>query len=294
MKTLGVIANTEKPRSAAVLYQLSQLARKLEITLLAPEELVALLPGARRLAPATTFADAEAVVALGGDGTMLAAVRRLHDLNKPLLGVNIGSLGFMTSVAEQDLEAALVCLRDETYLTSERSVAEIRGVQEDGSVVAEYSALNDAVVSSGEASRVVMLEVSIGASLVTTYACDGLIVSTPTGSTGHSLSAGGPILTPETEAFVISVICPHTLSSRPLVVPDRSLIRILVCDSSRELRLSVDGQVGQALQSGDRVEVRRAAQRVRFLHLPDYDYFRVLRQKLNWSGSAGMGLARKQ
>ena len=285
MKALGVIANTAKPQAASVLKRLSDLAASLGLSLSATAETADLMPGARRLASGADFRESEAVVVLGGDGTMLSAVRSLHGLDRPLLGVNIGSLGFMTSVSEQDLERALRCLREETFIVSERSVAQCRVHAVDGSTE-DYSALNDVVVSSGASARVVRLEVCAGGSLVTTYVCDGLIISTPTGSTGHSLSAGGPILTPETAAFVVSVICPHTLSSRPLVVPDRSGIRIRIGESSNGLRLSVDGQVGRALQCGDVVAVGRGDRNVRFLHLPDYDYFRVLRQKLNWSGSA--------
>jgi len=288
MKHLGVIANTGKPRAAAVLQRLAALAQSLDLTLCATAETAALLPGASVIASGEAFRAVDAVLALGGDGTMLAAVRSLHGLNKPLIGVNIGSLGFMTSVSEQDMERALCCLRDETYLVSERSVAEcvVRTVE---GATEQYCALNDVVVSSGASSRVVRLEVSAGESLVTAYVCDGLIVSTPTGSTGHSLSAGGPIMLPETHAFVISVICPHTLSSRPLVVPDQAVIRVRVCKALHHLRLSVDGQAGRALKSDDVVEVRRGARNVCFLHLPDYDYFSVLRRKLNWSGSTGMG-----
>jgi len=293
MRTLGVIANTAKPRAATVLRRLSDLAAPLGLSLAATGETAALLPGARILDSGAGFRETDAVVALGGDGTMLAAVRSLHGLDRPLLGVNIGSLGFMTSVSEQDLERALRCLRDETFIVSERSIAQCRLHAADGMPAEDYRALNDVVVSSGASARVVRLEVSVGSSLVTTYVCDGLIVSTPTGSTGHSLSAGGPILTPDADAFVISVICPHTLSSRPLVVPDRSGIRIRIGDSSNGLRLSVDGQVGRPLQGGDVVEVSRGERNVRFLHLPDYDYFRVLRQKLNWSGSVGTGGAEK-
>ena len=284
MKTLGVIANIAKPRAAAVLDRLAVLAAADGLALAATSGTAERIPGCRTLASCEGFAEVEAVMALGGDGTMLTAVRMIHGLDKPLIGVNIGSLGFMTSVAEKDLDAALRCLRDETYRVSERSVAECR-VQGAGGSGAAYTALNDVVLTHGTSSRVVRLEVAVGDSLVTSYVCDGLIVSTPTGSTGHSLSAGGPILTPDAGVFVVSVICPHTLSSRPLVVPDSSSIRVRICDAPDALRLSVDGQTGQALRGGDAIEVRRGARPVRFLHLPDYDYFAVLRAKLNWSGS---------
>lgn len=283
MKTLGVIANCSKPRAASVLEALGVRANALGLELRASGETARLIPGVKAEPLEDVFAAADAVVALGGDGTMLSAVRALQGLNKPLLGVNIGSLGFMTSVAEQDLSAALECLRDEKFMVSERVVAEC--VVTHSGKAEQVCALNEVVVSSGSSSRVITLEVTVCGKSVTSYVCDGLIVSTPTGSTGHSLSAGGPILTPDMRAFVMSPICPHSLSSRPLVVPDTSEIRICVGAQSEVARFSADGQVGAALHDGDTVSVRRCEQTVRFLHLPDYDYFEVLRQKLRWRGS---------
>jgi len=281
MNKLGVIANCGKPRAAAVLEKLSLKAAELGLVLYAAGETAEMLPGDNL--GGSAFDDVDGVIALGGDGTMLTAVRELRGLNKPLIGVNIGSLGFMTSVAEEDLSAALECLHDETFSVSERVVLE-SSIQQ-GDSVESYCALNDVVITSGESARVITLDVSVDGKSVTSYLCDGLIISTPTGSTGHSLSAGGPILSPETSAFVISPICPHTLSSRPLVVPDSRKIEICVGRQSGKSRLSVDGQLRLSLNSGDSVSLKRCKQNVRFLHLPDYDYFDVLRRKLRWRGS---------
>lgn len=284
MKTLGVIANCAKPRASVVLKELAERAGHLGFVLRASGKTSVMLPGVDDEPLSDVLEAADTVVVLGGDGTMLMAVRELQGLNKPLIGVNIGSLGFMTSVAEQDLTAALECLKDESFVVSERVVAE--SVVFHSNQVDRYCALNDFVIRNGESSRIINLDVAIGGKAVTSYVCDGLIVSTPTGSTGHSLSAGGPILSPDSEAFVISPICPHTLSSRPLVVPDSSEIKICVNGDSYEARLSVDGQVGLSLTTGDSMIVNRCKQNVRFLHLPDYDYYEVLRQKLRWRGSS--------
>ncbi len=283
MKTLGVIANCSKPRAASVLETLAVCAKEFGLELRATGETAALIPDVDAEPLEDVFAAAEAVVALGGDGTMLTAVRALQGQDIPLIGVNIGSLGFMTSVAEQDLSAALECLHDESFTVSERMVAEC--VVTHAGKDKKFCALNEVVVSSGPSARVITLDVAVGGKPVTSYVCDGLIVSTPTGSTGHSLSAGGPILTPDMRAFVMSLICPHTLSSRPLVVPDTSEIRICIGAQPETARLSVDGQIGAELHDGDIVSISRCEQTVRFLHLPDYDYFEVLRQKLRWRGS---------
>ena len=283
MKNLGVIANCDKERAPAVLAELAGIALELELNLCATGKTAELLPGIDDELRDDVFRDVDAVIALGGDGTMLTAVRSLAGLDKPLLGVNIGSLGFMTSVAEDDLRSALVCLRDDTYAVSERCVAGAE-VNHDGREYV-YHALNDVVITSGESARVITLGVRVDGKPVTSYMCDGLIISTPTGSTGHSLSAGGPILTPETPAFVISPICPHTLSSRPLVTPDSCLIDVTIERQSGSSRLSVDGQLCLALDCGDILKVRRHSRSVRFLHLPEYDYFDVMRRKLRWRGS---------
>lgn len=284
MKTLGIVANCSKKRAPVVLERLAGKAKDAGLRLLADETTGALLDGCSVMALDRVFDEADAVMALGGDGTMLRVVRELQGRNKPVLGLNIGSLGFLTSVSEEDLDRALECLAAGTFTVMPQQIVE-GVVEQDGSERARYRALNEVVVSSGPSTRVMTLGVSVDGDLVTSYVCDGLIVSTPAGSTGHSLSAGGPIVTPSTCAFVISLICPHTLSSRPLVVPDASEIRLTVEASAGDVLLSVDGQVGQALAQSDAVRIRKAARGVRFIHLPGYSYFSVLRQKLHWSGS---------
>ena len=284
MRKLGVIANCTKSRASCVLRAVASYASQLGLQLFADEETAPLVDGCSCVSHAEMFEQVDALMALGGDGTMLRAVRELDGRDRPVIGVNIGGLGFLTSVAEEELERAMGCLaRDEIELSS-WSVAEstvVRGGDERG----RYRALNDVVVTSGPSTRVATLDVSIDGDAVTSYMCDGLIVCTPAGSTGHSLAAGGPIMIPGTAALVVSLICPHTLSSRPLVVPDSSEISVTVAECSGELLLTVDGQVGQSLSRGDRVTVRCSDRGVRFVHLPDHSYFAVLRQKLHWSGS---------
>ncbi len=289
MQKLGVIVNTQKPRAAAVLERLASLAAETGIILQLAHDSHSLLAGLEPVESDADLMDTDAVMALGGDGTILATVRRLALTGKslpPLLGLNIGSLGFMTSLTESDMRAALQCMREDNFQISERSLVSCEVTRGGTSVLGRHQGLNDVVVRNAATSRVVMLEVSIDGSLVTTYVCDGVIVSTPTGSTGYSLSADGPIVLPQTSVFVISVICPHTLSSRPLVVPDQSTVRIKVGGHEAGLRISIDGQDEHGLDVGDVVTIRRAAQRIRLLQLPEHDYFAVLRQKLGWSGSA--------
>lgn len=284
MKRIGVIANLGKPRAPHVMAEIAAAAARLGVELVTCDETAQLLPAARRVA-GEQFAEAiDVLMAFGGDGTLLRSVRRLHNLDIPVMGVNLGSLGFMTSVTDQEAAEAIEVLANDEYLTTRRTLATCRFFRE-GVFRAEHQALNDIVIGWGASPRVVTLDVHIDSAKVTSYVCDGLIVSTPTGSTGHSLSSGGPILHPETPAFVLNLICPHTLSIRPLVLPDDRLLVVEIAQAPKELILSVDGQETQWVKHGDRIEIIRSPQPLQFLHLPGYSYFSVLRQKLGWRGS---------
>ncbi len=285
MKTIGIIANCSKKRAADVLRKLEAKALALKLTLLADAATAKLLKSAERVSFAEMFERVDAVMALGGDGTVLRTVRELDGKDNPVMGVNIGGLGFLTSLAEEELDEALECLASDNIVLSRRTVMACT-VERDGVEVGRYRGLNEVLVSSGPSSRIATLAVCIDNTKVTSYMCDGLVISTPTGSTGHSLSAGGPILTPESAAFVVSLICPHTLSSRPLVVPDESTIAVTAVASGGGLFVSVDGQVGQPLEPGDCVTAARSDCAAHLIHLPTHDYFAVLRQKLKWGGSA--------
>lgn len=285
MNTLGIMANCRKPRTAAILAELETMCREAGLALVADQETSTLLRSAAVAEPAAMFDSVDAVMALGGDGTMLKVARDLAGRDKPVIGVNSGALGFLTSVSEEELARAVKCLATDSYDVAERAVVE-SVILRQGVEVGRYRALNEVVVGRWDSLRVVMLDVAIDDGEVTSYHCDGLMISTPTGSTGHSLSAGGPIVMPETGVFVISVICPHTLSTRPLVVPDGSTIAVGTATNSETLIISVDGQASQRLEQGDRILSKKATKGVRFIHLPGHSYFAVLRQKLHWRGSA--------
>lgn len=283
MKTLAVIANMTKPRAAEVVRRVCAGAARLDLALRFDSETGAGIANARLCEGAALFEGVDAVMALGGDGTMLRVVRAMRGRDLPLIGVNIGALGFLTSVAEAELDEALACLRRDDVTFSRNAMAQCDVGGDDG---CGYAALNDVVISSGPSARVITLEVAVDGDSVTSYVCDGLIVATPLGSTGHSLSAGGPILAPSTRAFVLSLICPHTLSSRPLVVTDTSVITVRVAACAGPVRLTVDGQTGCTLDQDSQVRITRSTADVRFIHLPGHSYFRVLRQKLHWRGSS--------
>lgn len=284
MKRIGIFANCDKPSAPDALRRLAARAHAHGDRLVTFDLPAELLPGALQVA-AAAFADAiDVLMVLGGDGTLLRAVRQLNGRDVPVLGVNLGSLGFLTSVSQSDAERAYDCLAQDRYTVSRRSLADCV-VKRAGAVLGRWQALNDVVLERAATSRIVTLQVRVDEEEVSLYMADGLIVATPTGSTGHSLSAGGPILHPESRALVLTSICPHTLSSRPLVVPDHRSISVTVIRASGDLLLAVDGQASETLTPDDVVEVHISPACARLVHLPDYSYFSVLRQKLHWRGS---------
>jgi NAD+ kinase len=222
------------------------------------------------------------LIVLGGDGTLLAAARAIGERAVPLLGVNLGTLGFLADTSSDELYDALEQAFAGRLVVATRMRLDVE-VERGGHAVERHLALNDAVIGKSALSRMIDLETRADGAFVTTYHSDGLIVATPTGSSAYSLSAGGPILLPEGESIVLTPICPHTLTQRPLVLPDRYRIEILVLDTrGGDVHLTVDGQVGIALEQGDRVTVVRSAHPARLLVSPHRSPFAVMREKLRW------------
>jgi NAD+ kinase len=220
-------------------------------------------------------------IVLGGDGTLLSAARAVGNRAIPLLAVNLGGLGFLTSIPMEDLFPQL-----ERALTGEQEFTRRKmlrvSLRREGAVVAEYQALNDVVIAKSAIARIVDLEAWAGDSFICEYKADGLIISTPTGSTAYSLSAGGPIVYPTVNAICLTPICPHMLTNRPLIVPSEMSIRIISRARDEDAYLTVDGQVGSPLESADSVECSIADFDVLLIRPPDKTFFDVLRQKLKW------------
>jgi len=226
---------------------------------------------------------AELVVVLGGDGTLIHASRVVAGRAVPILGINMGSLGFMTEVPQSELYPAL-----ESVLAGKGTVSQRRKLRVHlhrggrvGAPELDGEVLNDAVIAKGALSPMVELDTSFGGAYVTTYKADGVIVATPTGSTAYSLAANGPILYPTMSGVVIAPICPHTLTQRPIVVPDDQSINIVLLNEVPAY-LSMDGQTGVPLGRGDRVQVKQSPGRVLLVRNPNLDFFGILRAKLRW------------
>jgi NAD+ kinase len=221
------------------------------------------------------------LIVLGGDGTLLAAARLAAERGVPILPVNLGGLGFLTTVSQEEMYPVLDEIFEGKNRVSDRVMLEAEVVRE-GKVIRRQIALNDAVLNKAALARIMDLELRVNGEYVTTYKADGLILSTPTGSTAYSLSAGGPIVYPLVEAFVVTPICPHTLTNRPLVIPDAATIEVNCQAGNHGATLTLDGQVGIEVEPGDRVVVRKAPQKLHLLRASRKTYFEILRNKLKW------------
>lgn len=225
------------------------------------------------------------IVVLGGDGTLLGAARKVWRFGLPILGINLGGLGFITEVPLKSLYSDLEKLISGKVLIEYRLMLHAR-VLRDGKEKCNFSVLNDVVINKAALARIIDLKVSISNCFLTTFRADGLIVSSPTGSTGYNLSAGGPILYPDLEALILTPICPFTLTQRPVILSDTSIIEITVGESSEEVTLTFDGQVGFDFLHGDRLIVSKSEKKLKLIKSPDQDYFDILRTKLKWGESS--------
>ena len=281
VRSVGICVKPEQP-------QLADLVRELEKWLVERDVEVLPDPDAGRWtgaagAPRGELAGrTDLIVVLGGDGTLLAVARAIGERDVPILGVNLGTLGFLVETHREELFPNLEAVLSGRFRVEERMRLDIQ-VDRDGSVLGRYIALNDAVISNTALSRMVHLETRADGAAVTTYQADGLIIATPTGSTAYSLSAGGPLLLPSLQAMVLTPISPHTLTQRPLVVPEGCVVEIRVVDTRGGVaHLTVDGQVGREICEGDCVVVRRSEHPARLLVPPDRNRFEVMRAKLRW------------
>lgn len=221
------------------------------------------------------------VVVLGGDGTLLSAARVMGNDGIPILGVNLGGLGFLTAFSLDELYPVLEKILSGMYETEQRMMLNSTIVR-NNEILAEYSVLNDVVITKAAIARIVDLETSIDDYYLTTFKADGLIISTPTGSTAYSMAAGGPIVFPSLQGIILTPICPHTLTNRPLLLPDTAEIKVTIKSENENMFLSFDGQVGQSLFAGDLVKIKKSSQVIHLVKSPFKDYFEVLRTKLRW------------
>ena len=286
-RRIGIVGQSRDPRLEAVLGSLRNLAERHELELFPEDSISAVFQGSGDLVPGRC----DLLLTFGGDGTLLRGARMVAVHHTPVLGVNLGHLGFLTSIRPDELEGALEGIFAGEYWLDTRFTLEARVVGRDGTEGAAYMALNDAVLHKGGFARVIRLAVRLGedGEEVGAYSADGLILSTPTGSTAYSLSAGGAIVAPSMECLLATPICPHTLALRPLVLPADTRIEVEIREPSAEVILTVDGQEGEALGPGDRLVVSRGEATVPLVRFPGQSFFTTLRRKLHWGAGGERG-----
>lgn len=282
---IGLIAHTGKPGVAELIRALCGEFQRFKLPVL----LETRTAGLAGLSSEYTIDDlgrqSDLLVVLGGDGTILSVVGMLGDRIRPIFGINVGSLGFLTCANSSAYAEAVECIAGGKMVFSDRTLLEVSG-QVAGKAVTAMTGLNDAVLSRGEVSRLVRLKAYVNGDALTEFNADGLIVATPTGSTAYSLSAGGPILAPDSGAFVITPICPHVLTNRSVIVDESAVIEIEVSEREYPVFLTVDGRDPLQIEAGSTVAIKKSSRVLPLASLPGVSFFGLVRQKLKWSGSA--------
>ncbi len=280
MKTIGIISKPRRSEPLEIIRRIYPWLRERGCSVCVEPELARGL-GIEGCTPAEITAQADVVVVLGGDGTTLGVARLLGNRPVPILGVNLGGLGFITEVSRERIVEALENVLAGNYELEERIMLGA-DVLRAGSSIEHFTVLNDVVINKGALARIMDLETLVDGAYLTNFKADGLIIATPTGSTAYSLSAGGPIIYPTLHCIVLTPICSHTLNNRPIVLPDDATVEIVLKSESEHVYLTLDGQRGFPLKRGDVVRVHKCPCKTQFIMPFKRDYFQVLRSKLKW------------
>ena len=271
IKRIGLIGNSDKAVCAEIIRKAAQLIKRAGRKAVVDGDI------------ATLARESDLLLVFGGDGTMLRAARDIAGSPTPILGINIGGLGFLTAVPSSELAHALKQIWNGNFKFESRALIEVIGIC-NGKKIQE-TALNDIVASRGAGARLITLDVSVDGELITRYRCDGLVISSPTGSTAYSLAAGGAVVLPTAEVFALTPICPHALSNRSIILPLNSKISVKSISPHPATVLSVDGQVVAELDANDEVTIRRSRRVIRLMNLANNSFLEALRRKLQWRGA---------
>jgi NAD+ kinase len=287
INTIGLIGKFGDPSVADTLAQIANYLRRLNLRVLVDEASAKFIPS-NDLEVATRYAigqECDLAIAMGGDGTLLNAARSLVDFQVPILGVNLGRLGFLADVSPAEMPVSLEEVLSGRFREEERSLLHAEIVR-DGRIISQTDALNDVVAHKRDVARMIEVDTFLDGRFLNAYRADGLIIATPTGSTAYALSGGGPIIHPTLEAVVIVPICPHTLTHRPIVVTADSVIEVLLnASNTTQTQVTCDGQISLAIEPGDHIVIRKKSPKLKLIHPINHDYFELLRAKLGWGAS---------
>ena len=283
-KTIGLVAHTGKPGVGDLVNSLAAEFARFSMSVLLEKETAAVSGQRSGMTIAQLGDKADLLVVVGGDGTILNVSGQLGEASPPIFGINVGSLGFLTCASSPAFREAVECIAKGKMTFSNRALLEVV-LRDSKKKHKPMIGLNDAVFSRGELSRLIRLRTRVNGEALTEFNADGLIVATPTGSTAYSLSAGGPILEPESGVFVITPICPHVLTNRSIIVSEKSVIEVEASEPDYPVYLTVDGREPLRIAKDATVQIRKAKKTLQLAAMPDMSFFSVVRQKLKWSGS---------
>jgi NAD+ kinase len=281
IQKVGIIANIRKEIALECSTGLKRWLQEQGIEVFLDEEIAAALGEKHGLERQALAIAADLLVVLGGDGAMLRAARSVRKFKIPIVGINLGTFGYLTEINLNEMYPSLERILRGDYSTEERMMLDMEVVR-DNHTSCEFTVLNDVVISRGNLTRIIDMETAVDGSYLTTFRADGLIISTPTGSTAYSLSAGGPIVFPSQNAIIINPICPHTLTNRPIILPSSMTISVKVWSEEEGVNVDLDGQESVTLKSGDTLIVRRSRYVTTLVSSSNRDYLEILRSKLGW------------
>ena len=284
IKKIGIIANVEKEKSRECGIQLRDWALKRGIEVFFEEGIAGKIGAGSGLDRRTLASQVDLLIVLGGDGTILRTVRFVSEYDIPIVGINLGEFGYLTEVNLNEMYSALDLIVQGQYQTEKRMMLDVT-IKMEEETIRQQSILNDIVITRGNLSRILNLETTVNGGYLTTFRADGIIISTPTGSTAYNLSAGGPIVFPEQDSFVVNPICPFTLTNRPIIIPDNAEIKVILWTKGRGATLTLDGQLSYTMKSGDSIFIKKSLYVTNLVSSPHRDYMEILRTKLGWGGS---------
>ena len=284
-KKIGVFCKPKAPSATDILGRLIPWLRKQNYHIFLDTGTAAIINETSSYEKREISQQADLLIVLGGDGTLLSVARAAHPHNIPILAVNLGSLGFLAEISIEELYPTLENILAGKFEIENRMLLNAC-IWRNGEKVEDHNVLNDVVINKGAVARVINLQVLVNGQYMTSYRADGLIIATPTGSTAYSLSAGGPIIHPSMHTLVLSPICPFTLTNRSILIPDQSVIQVKLAAEYDDVRVTLDGQEGYDMRAGDILEIKKTKTSLQLIRGPNKNYYQILRDKLHWGSQS--------